>query len=196
MNINVQSIDEVAIASRELEQSLDRVAEALAPEIFTLVLCDIRVERVGFTKRGNTPYLIYKSDILPAPDGLPSRLGLPKIAPESLLLRGGSQAAFLHSQLVRLFDGCKTYEFYDLCRSHISVCCVSTFITLMHSLTEFLLASMRLTQGTSLTRQARIYLGKVDSSFLANPAKDLQESAPSSIKAMFCQHTSAACFQV
>lgn len=61
MNISVHSIDQVAIAARELEQYLEKQAEAIAPEIFTLVPCDIRVERVGFTKRGNTPYLIYKT---------------------------------------------------------------------------------------------------------------------------------------
>lgn len=61
MNISVQSIDSVETASSELEQYCSRQAETVVPEIFTLVPCDIRVERVGFSKRGKTPYLIYKT---------------------------------------------------------------------------------------------------------------------------------------
>lgn len=55
--MNFSAVEEAAIASVELNHYLQ--AQAIAPELPTLVSVDIRVERIGATKRNNVPYIVY-----------------------------------------------------------------------------------------------------------------------------------------
>lgn len=58
--MNFNSLDEVAIAAADVNQHVEQLADAVAPELKPLVPAKIRVERVSFTRNAsNTPYVVY-----------------------------------------------------------------------------------------------------------------------------------------
>ncbi len=114
------------------------------------------------------------------------------------LLHWGTHATFLHRQYHRLSIGYKyKTSLHDyLSSSNISVSHISAFLAMMHSFTEFFLSGMRSTLRTGLTCPIGRNLSEVDSTLPAHPFEDFQETTPSSIQAMLCQHPATGHFEV
>src|SRR4028118_91567 len=78
----------------------------------------------------------------------------------------------------------------------ISICFVSTNITVMHSTEKLLLTRMCSAFRTSLRRSIRVNTGKINLMLLCHPFQQIEELSKSRVKGMFPQDSPRHCFQV
>src|SRR4028118_2364876 len=78
----------------------------------------------------------------------------------------------------------------------ISICFISTNITLMYPKRKLLFARMCSTFRAGLRRSIGIDTGKIDLMFLRHPRKPVEELTKSPVKSMFSQHSSGHRFEV